>query len=65
MIPLVLIPGMMCDARLFQPQIEALSGIYTIQLAPITAHDTVAELAAEILENAPPKFALAGLSMGG
>lgn len=65
MIPLVLIPGMMCDARLFQPQIETLSGTYTIQLAPITAHDTVAELAAEILENAPPKFALAGLSMGG
>lgn len=65
MIPLVLIPGMMCDARLFQPQVKSLSGSYTIQLAPITAHDTIAELAAEILENAPPKFALAGLSMGG
>lgn len=65
MIPLVLIPGMMCDARLFRPQIETLSGTCTIQLAPITAHDTVAELAAEILENAPPNFALAGLSMGG
>lgn len=63
--PLVLIPGMMCDARLFQPQIETLSGTYTIQLAPITARETVKELATAILENAPPKFALVGLSMGG
>mgnify|MGYP002525159974 CR=1 FL=1 len=65
MIPVVLIPGMMCDARLFLPQVETLSGNYTIQLAPITAYNTVAELAAKILDNAPPKFALAGLSMGG
>ncbi|MBL4871817.1 MAG: alpha/beta hydrolase [Rhodobacteraceae bacterium] len=65
MIPLVLIPGMMCDATVFLPQIETLSGNYAIQLAQITAHETIAELAAEILKQAPPKFALAGLSMGG
>ena len=65
MIPVVLIPGMMCDARLFLPQIETLSSNYTIQLAQITARETIADLATEILNHAPPKFALAGLSMGG
>lgn len=65
MTPLVLIPGMMCDARLYAPQIAALSGRRSLVLAPITAHDTVAALAADILAEAPPRFALAGLSMGG
>jgi len=65
MTPLVLIPGMMCDARLFGPQIGALSGQRSLMLAPITAHDTVEKLAADVLATAPPKFALAGLSMGG
>ncbi|MDU9004417.1 alpha/beta fold hydrolase [Sedimentitalea todarodis] len=65
MTPLVLIPGMMCDARLFGPQIDAFSGRHPITLAPINAHDTVAALAADILTWAPQRFAMAGLSMGG
>jgi pimeloyl-ACP methyl ester carboxylesterase len=63
--PLVLLPGMMCDARLFGPQIKALGGTRAIHLAPITGHDTVEDLARDVLENAPQTFALAGLSMGG
>ena len=65
MTPLVLLPGMMCDARLFGPQIDALSGTRPIHIAPITGHDSTAALAAEVLAHAPPRFALAGLSMGG
>ncbi|MEO0911846.1 MAG: alpha/beta hydrolase [Pseudomonadota bacterium] len=65
MTPLLLLPGMMCDARLYGPQIAALSGRYPIHLAPMAAHETVAEMAAAILRAAPPQFALAGLSMGG
>lgn len=65
MIPLLLIPGMMCDARLFSPQIAALSGQRTLVLAPIVAHESVEALARDILVNAPARFALAGLSMGG
>lgn len=65
MTPLVLLPGMMCDARLFGPQIAALSGSVPLHLAPITAFDTVQALAEDILQKAPPAFALAGLSMGG
>ena len=65
MIPLILLPGMMCDARLFTPQIGALSGKYPILSAPIGGHDTMQALASEALACAPQRFALAGLSMGG
>ncbi len=65
MTPLVLLPGMMCDARLYHPQIAALSGKYPILCAPIGAHDTMQSLAVAVLDYAPERFALAGLSMGG
>ncbi|MCV6586603.1 MAG: alpha/beta fold hydrolase [Marinibacterium sp.] len=65
MTPLVLLPGMMCDARLFQPQIAALSGSRPVMTCPLAARDSVQALAADILIHAPPRFALAGLSMGG
>lgn len=65
-VPLVLLPGMMCDARLFEPQIGALSGVADIWVGDITRHRTMEALAAAVLEEAPfPRFALAGLSMGG
>jgi pimeloyl-ACP methyl ester carboxylesterase len=56
---------MMCDARLYGPQIDALSGRFALHLAPIGGHATIPALAAEVLAHAPPRFALAGLSMGG
>ena len=65
MTPLLLVPGMMCDARLFAPQIAAFSGARPVQIAAITGRDTVEALADAVLAHAPPRFALAGLSMGG
>jgi pimeloyl-ACP methyl ester carboxylesterase len=65
MTPLVLLPGMMCDARLFGPQIAAFSADRTIHVATLAEHETMEALAAGILASAPPRFALAGLSMGG
>lgn len=65
MTPLVLIPGMMCDARLFGPQIAAFSGRHTLICAPLSGRSTIKDLAANVLANAPDRFALAGLSMGG
>ena len=65
MTPLVLIPGMMCDARLFGPQIADLSRERAVMLAPITAASRVEALAEGVLAAAPRRFALAGLSMGG
>lgn len=65
MTPLVLLPGMMCDARLFAPQIAAFSAWRAVQTAPLVGGDTVQALATSVLRDAPPRFALAGLSMGG
>lgn len=65
MLPLLLLPGMMCDARLYAPQIATFSHRVPIHFAPLSNHDNVHDLAAEILAHAPPKFALLGLSMGG
>ncbi len=63
--PLVLLPGMMCDARLFLPQIAAFSSERSVQVAPITVGETIEEIAQNVLAAAPERFALAGLSMGG
>ena len=65
MLPLLLLPGMMCDARLFGPQIAAFGGARAIHVAALGGHDSMSALAAEVLAHAPPRFALAGLSMGG
>lgn len=65
MLPLLLLPGMMCDARLYAPQIAAFSHRLPIHYAPLSNHDNVQDLAATVLAHAPAKFALAGLSMGG
>lgn len=63
--PLVLLPGMMCDARLFGPQIAELSADKVVTVAPITQGERVEEIASNLLDQLPRRFALAGLSMGG
>ena len=62
---LVLIPGLACTARLFEPQIAALSAGRTIVVADHTQDDSIAAIAARLLREAPGRFDLAGLSMGG
>lgn len=63
--PLVLIPGTLCDAALWRHQIDHLGDIADISVADHTKHDSMAAIAGFILAAAPPRFALAGLSMGG
>ena len=65
MTPLVMIPGMMCDERIFAPQIEELASKRSVHIADISKHDNISDLAADVLSNAPPKFCLVGHSMGG
>ena len=55
----------MCDARLFAPQIAALSAGRAVLVPPLTGTNTIAGMAHSVLKSAPPQFALAGLSMGG
>lgn len=65
-IALVLIPGLLCDAQLWQPQVENLSDIADIWIADHTRSDTMAGVARDVLADAPfTSFAVAGLSMGG
>ncbi|WP_416881398.1 alpha/beta fold hydrolase [Marivita sp.] len=63
--PVVFLPGMMCDARLYEPQIRAFSATHPVMVAPITHGQRIEEIASAILPLLPAKFALAGLSMGG
>lgn len=63
--PVVFLPGMMCDARLFAPQIGDLSRDRVVSVAPITQGERIEEIASGLLDHLPARFALAGLSMGG
>src|SRR3989338_7711471 len=64
MMPLLLIPGMMCDARMWGGLPALLHPRPVAHCLPTKA-ETMADLAALILRDAPDRFALAGLSMGG
>lgn len=64
MTPLLLIPGMMCDARLWGGLPARLHPRPVGHVLP-TGADSMAGLAAAALRAAPPRFAVAGLSMGG
>jgi len=63
--PIVLLPGMMCDGRLFSHQFLALNRERAVMVAPLTGASSVGALAQRVLDAAPRRFALAGLSMGG
>jgi pimeloyl-ACP methyl ester carboxylesterase len=64
-LPTVLIPGLNCSARLYVEQIPPLWRFGPVTVADHTRDDTIAAIARRILAAAPPRFALAGLSMGG
>jgi pimeloyl-ACP methyl ester carboxylesterase len=64
-LPVVLIPGLTCTARLYAGQIPALWRFGPVMIADHTRDDSMATIARRILAAAPPRFALAGLSMGG
>lgn len=64
-IPLVLLPGLLCDAALWRNQLDDLRDIADMQVADLTQADNFADMAAHVLGRAPARFALAGLSMGG
>lgn len=63
--PLVLVPGLLCDDALWEPQIDWLSDIAEPTVGDTLQDDSLSNMAARILDAAPNRFALAGLSMGG
>lgn len=65
MTPIVLVPGLLCSAEVFASQVPALWPYGPVTVASTLTGSTMAEIAASILATAPPRFALAGISMGG
>ena len=62
---LLLLPGLLCDARLWRDQAAALAAIADPVVADLTQDDRVEAMAARALAEVHGPFALAGLSMGG
>lgn len=63
--PLVLLPGLLCDAALWRHQTDTLADLADMTIADVTQEDQAGPMAQRILAQAPEEFALAGLSMGG
>ena len=64
-IPLLLLPGLLCDAALYEAQIAALGDIAAPIVGDLTRHDSIEDIAAAMLAEMPEYFSLVGLSMGG
>ncbi len=64
-LPTLLVPGLLCSARLFADQIPALWRFGAVTVVDHRQDETLDGIAARILKGAPPRFALCGLSMGG
>jgi pimeloyl-ACP methyl ester carboxylesterase len=64
-LPLVLVSGLAGSPRIYAPLLPALWTFGPVTVANHTSDDSMAAIAARILAGAPPRFALAGHSMGG
>lgn len=64
-LPLLLLPGLLCDAALWAHQARHLGGEAPVLVPDLTRDDSLGAMAARVLEAAPETFDLAGLSMGG
>lgn len=63
---LILLPGMMCDERLFAPQVDLFSKSIATEVADLSRGTSIEEMADIVIRDTRfERFALAGLSMGG
>lgn len=63
--PILLVPGLVCSPRIYAPVIPALWRFGPVTVANHIRDDNMGSIARRILAEAPPRFALAGHSMGG
>jgi pimeloyl-ACP methyl ester carboxylesterase/predicted ester cyclase len=63
-VPLLLLPGTLCDERVFAPMLDRLPA-RVVATGAMDDLPSVAALAERLLESAPPRFALLGFSLGG
>jgi pimeloyl-ACP methyl ester carboxylesterase len=64
-IPLILLPALGCDGQLWSRQVLDLGDLSHPQLGDLSVDDTLAAMAGRVLAHAPPRFAVAGVSLGG
>jgi len=63
---LMLLPGLMCDAAVWAPQVAALKGQADCRIPVWGMRDSLTAMAQQVLDEAPTeRFSLAGHSMGG
>lgn len=65
MTALVLLPGLMCDAGLWQSLLPQLEVAGPLTFGDLSQGESIEEMAASVLECCPPEFVLVGFSMGG
>ncbi|MBN8818327.1 MAG: alpha/beta fold hydrolase [Sphingomonas sp.] len=64
--PVLLLPGLICDARIWAPQVEALRARRPVEaLNGYGEADSLGAMAERVLARAPARFAVVGHSMGG
>jgi len=64
-LPLLLLPGLLCDQRLWRDQARDLGDVAETSIPDLTLDDSLSAMARRVLDAAPERFALAALSMGG
>jgi len=63
-LPVLLLPGTVCDRRVFAPLLELL-GDMDASIGDMRGANTMPDLARKLLAQAPPRFVLVGFSLGG
>lgn len=61
---LLLLCGLLCDRTVWRHQADGLAALANVQVHDFRSHDRIEAMAASVLAAAPPRFALAGHSMG-
>ena len=61
--PVIFLPGSLCDKRVFADQLREID--QPCEVADLTLDDSIMAMATRVLREAPQRFALVGLSLGG
>ncbi len=62
---LVLLPGLLCDERLWHHQVDYFKDLFEIIIPDFSACDLLEDMARSVIDQVQGEFYLAGLSMGG
>ncbi|HMB60367.1 MAG TPA: alpha/beta hydrolase [Xanthomonadales bacterium] len=60
-----LLPGLLCDAAVWEHQAEALSALFEVRIPDFRGNTSFRQMAHQVLAEAPARFSVAGHSMGG